>query len=270
MTIDPERGYRTELTIGAVTIDRRDIEMLEAIGEHGSMHAAADALGRSYARLQRRVVELEDELGTLTERQRGGRDGGGTTLTSTASDLRQRFERHQTALEGVASVRESVIPGLVVDRDGELATVETAIGSVVAIAPASAESVQVVVRSDGVVLEDPDDGGAVGGTSVRNRFDGTVERVETGEAVGQVVVGIDGANGDGDGDDDDDDDRPIELEALVTRGSLESLGLEPGRPIVASFKATAARGIPLADGVVASGTEPNEKRAPSDQEPRSQ
>ena len=266
MTIDPQRGYRTELTIGAVTIDRRDIEMLEAIGEHGSMHAAADELGRSYARLQRRVVELEDELGTLTERQRGGRDGGGTTLTSTASDLRQRFERHQMALEGVASVRESVIPGLVVDRDGELATVETAIGSVVAIAPASAESVQVVVRSDGVVLEDPDDGRTVRGTSVRNRFDGTVERVETGEAVGQVVVGIDGANGDGD----DVDDRPIELEALVTRGSLESLGLEPGRPIVASFKATAARGIPLADGVVATRTEPNEKRASSDQEPRSQ
>ncbi|MFP9193496.1 TOBE domain-containing protein [Natronosalvus vescus] len=244
MTTEPERSYQTELTVGGVTIDRRDIEMLAAIDDNGSMHAAANALGRSYARLQRRVVELEAELGTLTERQRGGRDGGGTTLTETARDLRQRFERHQTALEGVASVRESVIPGTVVDRDGELATVETPIGSVVAIAPAGAETVQVVVRSDAVVLEEPENEGTVNGTSVRNRFDGIVEKVETGEAVAQVVVAIGGVNGT------DGEDHTIELEALVTRGSLESLGLESGRPIVTSFKATAARGIPLEDGTV--------------------
>ncbi|WP_312908999.1 TOBE domain-containing protein [Natronosalvus caseinilyticus] len=236
MTI--ERGYRTELTVGEVTVDRRDVEMLEAIDAHGSMHAAADALGRSYARLQRRIVELEDELGPLTERHRGGADGGGTTITETARDLRRRFERHQTALEGVASVTESVLSGTVVEREGELATVETEIGRVVAVAPADSKTVQVSVRSDAVVLSDPDDRSKPGLTSFRNRFEGTVERVEQGTAVAQIRVDVDGEQARTEADE-------TRLEALVTRTSVDSLGLESGRPIVASFKATAARAIPL-------------------------
>ncbi|UTF53106.1 TOBE domain-containing protein [Natronosalvus rutilus] len=246
MTI--ERGYRTELTVGEVTVGRRDVEMLEAIDAHGSMHAAADALGRSYARLQRRIVELEDELGPLTERHRGGADGGGTTITETAQDLRRRFERHQTALEGVASVTESVLSGTVVDREGELATVETDIGLVVAVAPQEAEMVQVSVRSDAVVLSDPGERSQPGQTSFRNRFEGTVERVEQGTSVAQVRVGVDGTQGrmgaDGAALKGPRTDEAA-LEALVTRASVDSLGLEPGRPIVASFKATAARAIPL-------------------------
>ncbi len=68
MTIEKE--YSTKLTADGVTIDRRDVDMLEAIDQHGSMHKAAEALGRSYARLQNRVVEIEDAVGPITERQR--------------------------------------------------------------------------------------------------------------------------------------------------------------------------------------------------------
>ncbi len=223
-----EKGYTTTLAVDGVTIDRRDIEMLEAIDEHGSMHSAADELGRSYARLQNRVVEIEDAVGPLTERQRGGRGGGGTVLTQNARDLRRRFDRHAAELDGVARVTESVISGTVRDRTGELATVETAVGSILALVPEDASEVQVSVRSDAVVLTEPDETPRGDDTSLRNRFSGTVSNVESGDAIDRVTVRL--------GDE-------TTLQALVTRASAERLGLEAGRSITASFKATAARGI---------------------------
>ncbi|ELY42731.1 TOBE domain-containing protein [Natronorubrum tibetense] len=226
MTI--EKGYTTTLAVDGVTIDRRDIEMLEAIDDHGSMHSAADELGRSYARLQNRIVEIEDAVGPLTERQRGGRGGGGTELTDTACDLCQRFDRHAAELDGVARVTESVISGTVRDRTGELATVETAVGSILALVPEDAGEVQVSVRSDAVVLTDPTETPRGDDTSLRNRFSGTVVEVEPGDAIDRVTVRL---------------ADETTLQALVTRASAERLGLETGRSITASFKATAARGI---------------------------
>ncbi|MFC6717432.1 TOBE domain-containing protein [Natrialbaceae archaeon GCM10025810] len=228
MTIEKE--YSTKLAIGGVTIDRRDVEMLEAIEAHGSMHRAADELGRSYARLQNRIVEIEDAVGPITERRRGGRGGGGTELTETARDLRRRFERHDAELGGVAAATESVVSGVVRDRTGELATVDTPIGAVLALVPDGASEVQVSVRSDAVVLTDPDEAPDESGTSLRNRFAGTVERIDAGEAIDRVTVRLEG---------------DVTLQALVTRASSRRLQLEPGRAIAASFKATAARAIRL-------------------------
>ncbi|MFC4439894.1 MULTISPECIES: TOBE domain-containing protein [Natrialbaceae] len=225
-----EKDFSTKLSAGDVTIDRRDIEMLAAVDREGSMHGAAEELGRSYARLQNRIVELEAEVGQLTERQRGGRGGGGTRLTDTAHELRRRFDRYETELDGVATVTESVFTGTVDERTGELATVETAAGSVVALVPRTAREVQIGVRSDAVVLTDPDETPEPDGTSLRNRFDGTVTNVEAGEEIASVTLSL--AEG-------------VDLEALVTRSSRERLALEPGREVVASFKATAARGTRL-------------------------
>lgn len=226
MTI--EREYSTKLTVEGVTIDRRDIEMLDAIERCGSMHSAAAELGRSYARVQNRLVELEETLGTLTERRRGGVGGGGTELTPTADELRRRFDRHDAELDGVSHATESVFEGQVRDRNGELATVETDAGAILALVPMDARTVQVAVRSDAVVLTDPDDTPHADGTSLRNQFTGTVEAVDAGDAVVKVTVRL-GA------------DRYIE--ALVTETSRSRLELEPDRAITASFKATAARGI---------------------------
>ena len=225
MTI--EKDFSTKLAAGDVTIDRRDVEMLEAIDRHGSIHKAAESLGRSYARLQNRIVELEDAVGQLTERQRGGKGGGGTILTQTSHDLLQQFDRHETELDGVARATESVFAGTVTERTGELATVETKAGPISALVPRGANAVQVAVRSDAVVLTDPAETPDPYGTSLRNRFRGTVNEVDPGDAIANVTVSL--------GND-------VDLEALITRSSLERLELEPGRRVVASFKATAARG----------------------------
>ncbi|AEH38793.1 TOBE domain-containing protein [Halopiger xanaduensis] len=238
MTI--EREYTTKLAVDDVTIDRRDIEMLDAIERYGSMHRAADELGRSYARLQNRVVEIEGAVGQITERKRGGSGGGGTELTETARDLRRQFDRHDAALDGVARVTESVFAGTVRDRTGELATVETAVGPIVALAPEGASDVQLTVRSDAVVLTDPDETPRADGTSLRNQFRGTVARLEPGDAISRVTIDLEGEAGDSAGE--PDPSEPV-LEALVTNASVDRLALEPGRAITASFKATAARAI---------------------------
>ncbi|THE64193.1 LysR family transcriptional regulator [Salinadaptatus halalkaliphilus] len=224
-----EKEYRTKLAVGDLTIDRRDIEMLEAIDRHGSMHGAADALERSYARLQNRVVEIEDALGPITERRRGGPGGGGTELTETARDLCQQFDRHNAELDGVARVTESVFEGHVSNQIGELATVETPIGAIVALAPDETVAVQVTVRSDAVVLTDPDESPGEDETSLRNQFTGTVSALEPGAEVTGVTIGLEGER---------------ELRALVTRASADRLNLTVGEPITAAFKATAARAVP--------------------------
>ncbi|QFU83990.1 TOBE domain-containing protein [Natronorubrum aibiense] len=226
MTIEKE--YSTELAVDDITIERRDIEMLDAIDRYGSMHKAADQLGRSYARLQNRIVEIEAAVGPITERKRGGSGGGGTVLTQTARELRRQFDRHEAELDGVARVTESVFPGTVQDRTGELATVETAIGTILALVPDDAHEVQITVRSDAVVLTDPDETPRADDTSLRNQFTGPVVDLESGDAITRVTIEL-GADS--------------ELSALVTDTSARRLGLELGDPITASFKATAARAI---------------------------
>lgn len=233
-----EKEFDPYLRIDDVVVDRSDVEMLRAIDDCGSLSGAAEVLERSYPRLQQRVVELEGGIGPLVERTRGGADGGGSSLTETARDLLARFDRLVAAYEGVARVDETVLEGPVVDRDGELATVETDAGAVLAVVPAEAATASVTIRSDAVSLHAPDDVPSAEGTSIRNRFSGVVSWLEAGDAVARVGIDLESAGSvDGDGT------AGSELVALVTRRSVEALGLEPGRSIVASVKATAARGV---------------------------
>jgi len=236
MTIEKE--FDPYLRIDDAAVDRSDVEMLRAIDDCGSLSGAADALGRSYPHLQQRVVALEEAIGPLVERTRGGADGGGSSLTETARELLARFDRLVAAYEGVARVDETVLSGPVVDRDGELATVETPVGDVLAVVPTDAASAAVTIRSDAVSLHTPSDVPRAEGTSVRNRFSGAVAWLDTGDAVARVGIDLEAEH-----DSSGDGDEPPELVALVTRQSVETLGLEPGRSIVASVKATAARGI---------------------------
>ncbi|WP_353635262.1 TOBE domain-containing protein [Halobacterium sp. NMX12-1] len=213
-----------------VTLDTRDVALLRAIDDEGSLSSAAESLGRSYAHAQRRVVELEDAFGSLVERQRGGTDGGGSELTEAATELLATFERVQTSFEGVTEVAETVLSGTVVERDGELATVETDAGRVRALVPEGDGDVSLTLRADAVTLTDPADAPTPEHTSARNRFSGAVTSVETGERVARVAVDV-GA------------DDPVL--ALVTEDSRQRLALEPGRDVVVSFKATATRGVPI-------------------------
>ena len=258
--MDP--GFDARLREAGTTFGDRDATLLRAVDDQGSLNAAASSLGRSYARAHERLDGLEDAFGPLVERQRGGAGGGGSHLTENARDLLARYDRLRTALSGTAAVEETVLTGRVVDRDGELATVETPAGRLRALAP-EADRVQVTVRADSVTLHAPDDAPSAGGTSARNRFEARVTGVDRGEAVALVTVAVDDqeegeANEDdagtvrGDGDegsdgradaDVDGEARPT-LAALVTLDSVDRLSLEPGSRVVATLKATATRATP--------------------------
>lgn len=223
-----QKGFEPHLGVGETSVTARDVEMLRAIDRHGSMSEAAEALGRSYPHLQRRVVELEEAAGTLTERVRGGEDGGGTKLTPEAVDLVRQFERLRVELAGVTSVGESVVPGEVVDRRGDLGTVRTPAGDLYARVPVDAETVEIAVRADAVVLMEPGSPSQVH-TSLRNQLEGVVDAVQVEAAVATVTVEL---------------AEDVAVESVVTVDSVEQLGLEPGREVVAAFKTTAARATP--------------------------
>jgi molybdate transport system regulatory protein len=218
---------------GDVTLTARDVALLRAIEAHGSINAAATALGRSYSRSQQRIVELEAAFGDLVVRTRGGSGGGGSQLTDRADDLLSRYERLRAEFSGVAETDETVLAGRIVDRDGELATVETAAGTVRALVPngdAGADAdVRLTLRADAVTLQNPSRSPDPDRTSARNRLEGTVLGVDAGESVTIVTVDVGGG---------------VELSALVTTASVEKLNLHRGTPVVASFKATATRGVP--------------------------
>lgn len=229
--MDPD--VTPELRAGNVAFGTADARLLRAIDERGSVSAAANALGRSRARATGRLDDLEAGFGSLVERVRGGAGGGGTRLTPSAHDLLARFDRLRAALSGVAAAEECVLEGRIVDRNGELATVETPVGTVRALAPATVDRVQLSLRADAVTLHGPDGAPPAGGTSARNRLAGTVAAVERGESVAHVRVAVDGA-------------ESVTLVALVTLESVERLSLAPDAPVVATFKATATRAVDAA------------------------
>ncbi|MFP4628340.1 MAG: TOBE domain-containing protein [Halobacteriales archaeon] len=225
------RRFEAKLAVGDVTVTERDVEMLRAIERHGSMSAAAEALGRSYPHLQRRVVALESAVGSLTTRRRGGAGGGGTDLTAEARELIRTYDRLRVGLSGVTTVSESVLSGRVLERDGELARIDTPAGVIAARAPRGADLVDVALRADAIVLLEPGSPERAH-TSLRNQLPGTVVDVSTERNVATVDVEV------GEG---------VVLGAMVTVESVERLGLEAGRSIVAAFKSTAARATPVAE-----------------------
>ncbi len=241
-----DAGFDASLRADDVAFGERDAELLRAVDEAGSLNAAASTLGRSYSRAHDRLTDLEDAFGSLVERQRGGSGGGGSTLTEQARELLAAFDRLRAGYSAIAETTETVFEGTVVDRDGELGTVETAAGTVRALVPADVDSVEVVLRADAVTLHDPADAPAGGATSARNRFSGEVVDVDCGESVGRVSVDVAERSAAGNQNPPGSGDvaAAAPLVALVTEESLERLGLEPGREVVASFKATATRATP--------------------------
>ena len=220
-----DAGVEAHIEADGVSFTDRDAALLQAVDEHGSLNAASVALGRSFAHAQRRIVELEEAFGPLVERTRGGHGGGGSELTGRARDLLARFDRLAAEGTGLAEVDQTTLRGRVVDRDGELGTVETAAGRVRALVPPDEDAVAVSIRSDAVTLHAPP---GADGTSALNRFRGTVVDVERGDAIAVVTLEV---------------SPGVPLEALLTIESVARLDLDRGSELVATFKATATRAI---------------------------
>jgi molybdate transport system regulatory protein len=162
----------------------------------------------------------------LVERQRGGSGGGGSQLTETASELLSRYDRRAAAVTATARVPETVLAGRVRSVSGELAAVETSVGTVRGLHDGLSpeDTVQVRVGADAVTVLAGTEPGA-DSTSARNRLQGTVTDIVRGETVLTLVITV----------------NDTDFRALVTAESASRLGLECGCTVLLTWKATATR-----------------------------
>ncbi len=70
-------------------------ELLKAVMEHGSLSAAAEALGRGYRKAWADIRKAEEATGLkLVVRERGGARGGSSRLTESGEGLVRAWERY--------------------------------------------------------------------------------------------------------------------------------------------------------------------------------
>lgn len=84
---------RIRLLIGdAVALGPGKARLLEAIGDSGSIAAAARTMGMSYGRAWQLVQAMNGDFrAPLVERAAGGRGGGGAALTALGRDALERY-----------------------------------------------------------------------------------------------------------------------------------------------------------------------------------
>lgn len=81
-------------------------KLLEEIDKCGSILQAAARVGVSYRRAWSHIDAMERRLGTkIVESRRGGRGGGGTTLTREAREMLRKFAEVEDGMEAIVDQR---------------------------------------------------------------------------------------------------------------------------------------------------------------------
>lgn len=80
--------------------------LLEAIDKHGSINQGAKELNISYRKAWGYIQAMEERLGfKLIERQTGGKNGGGATLTEEARNFLTKFEQLEMGMREMVDDR---------------------------------------------------------------------------------------------------------------------------------------------------------------------
>ncbi len=259
-TTEPVVGEFTaplSLTTEAGEISPRRLALLAAIAETGSISGAARAIGMTYKAAWDAVDAMNNLAGTvLVHSQHGGHGGGGAQLSTAGlkvvddlarlQALQNRF-MSQLKAEGdldkslalmrrldMRSSARNVLLGTVDSvRDGGVNTEVSlrlsggdALHAIVtresardlALAPGC--EVQAIIKASWIILALADD---ALGTSARNRLCGSVTRIVSGEVNAEVVLALAGGN---------------TLAVIITRQSLDELGLTEGTEVCALIKAS--------------------------------
>lgn len=234
------------------------IELLAAIGETGSISAAARAVGMSYKGAWDAIDainNLSDE--PLVTRAAGGKRGGGTRLTPRGERLVEVFRsmaaQHERFVQqlgelGAASMQDiqlmrrftlrtsarNQLAGTVVALENGAVndTVELAlIGGQRLVATITCQSTRdlglavgrqaiALIKASSVLLGLPDPAVKL---SASNQLAGTVAKLERGAVNTEVVVDLHGGG---------------VLVAIVPQGSVQALALGPGQPVLAVINAS--------------------------------
>ncbi|MBI2849038.1 MAG: LysR family transcriptional regulator [Chloroflexi bacterium] len=85
---------------GQLVLSDWRVDLLEAIGETGSIARAAERLSIGYRRAWGKIKEMEERLGVkLVDGQSGGVGGGGAQLTPVARKYIQMYRRFSVGLK---------------------------------------------------------------------------------------------------------------------------------------------------------------------------
>ncbi len=247
------------MAVGETTLGGQDrIGLLRAVSQQGSITHAAKAVGLSYKGAWDAIDAMNRLAGTpLVERSTGGRGGGSTHLTPHGLRLVERYEQINAAHQRFLKLLDDGSVDL--DQDFSLLKVlnmktsarNQYVGIVTSVRagavndeveltlPGGARIVAIVTRdsthalglrtqltvialikSSSVLLATDLQGARL---SARNQLPGTVSTVRAGAVNAEVVIDIDGGGS---------------IAAIVTQGSVQSLGLVAGVRATAFFKAS--------------------------------
>jgi molybdate transport system regulatory protein len=91
---------------GHVALSEWRVMLLQAVGEHGSLVAAARALGVPHRTAWQRIQEMEGCLGVrLLETTSGGVGGGRSALSPAALELIERYQSLRSGLDELVHQR---------------------------------------------------------------------------------------------------------------------------------------------------------------------
>jgi molybdate transport system regulatory protein len=80
--------------------------LLQAIDRYGSINQAAKRINISYRKAWSYINAMEERLGIrLVERQAGGKDGGGASLTEEAKEFLQKYEALEEGIRELVDER---------------------------------------------------------------------------------------------------------------------------------------------------------------------
>jgi len=242
------------LRLGDNEVSFRRLTLLRAIGEHGSISAAAKAVGMTYKAAWDAVDTMNNLAGQpLVQSQHGGSGGGGAMLTPAGIRLVRAFSRlselqdqlvdlfeQQGDRDDLTTIRSlmmktsarnalggkvtRVTPGAVnaeveVELQGGdrlIAIITQASADEMGVEPG--RSVYALIKASFITIST--DGGQ---TSARNRLCGTIERITEGAVNSEVVLALPGGS---------------RITAIITEVSVQSLGLKVGEPACALVKAS--------------------------------
>jgi molybdopterin-binding protein len=157
-------------------------------------------------------------------------ESGRIAQTGTAEDV---FYHPATANIAAFVGTGNILPGKVLSSSAGLGIVEldgAEIEAVTEIKPGT--HVDACIRPEEIFLEKGVEGKPTGKASARNRLAGKVSGIEILGPVAQITI-----------------DCGISLKALITRRSLDDLGIGPGMEVSAGFKATSVHVIERSDDV---------------------
>jgi molybdate transport system regulatory protein len=249
------------LQLGKGEVSARRLSLLSALAETGSISGAAKHIGMTYKAAWDAIEVMNNLAGQpLVQSQQGGAGGGGARLTVFGEQV---VATHRQLNEAVAMLLDKLTSTLggedgllenlsilrslymkISARNALRGTVEEvrhgAVNSEITLRLQGEDSLHVIITKDSaesmglvqgkaataiikaswIILSAPDDCMKV---SARNRLCGVVKREQPGAVNAEVVLELPGGN---------------TLAAIITEGSLESLGLKVGDRACALIKAS--------------------------------